>query len=82
MWHFIGLKYFVCLIIIYLIILILLINNVFINLIGNFGGMCGIICGFSLISGSEIIYFILKQIILVLLKYSHIHTNTYVDIYP
>jgi hypothetical protein len=44
-------------------------------ILGNFGGMFGIMAGFSCISGIEIMYFFVKQILVMIWKktFANIH---------
>lgn len=58
-------------------------NNLFIDSTGNIGGLCGIVGGFSLISFTEISYFIIKQTLLFIMRKLNIkfRSNT-LEIYP
>lgn len=50
---------------------------------GSIGGLCGVVGGFSLISFTEIVYFIIKQIVLFTMRKMHIKFGSdEVQIYP
>jgi amiloride-sensitive sodium channel len=49
---------------------------------GDMGGMFGVIGGFSMISFTEIIYFILKQIVLIIWHHNRTDKVETIHIYP
>ncbi|CAO1373967.1 unnamed protein product [Diamesa serratosioi] len=60
------------------------VSNYWFEIFSNLGGLCGVVGGYSLISFTEIVYFFVKQIVVVLWRYTRLgkRTTEIVHIYP